>query len=137
MARRKEQPTEQPKQEQQPTQQPKQQQPKQEAKQQPTQPSSPKVKRITWTYFERFNPDKPNRKSWIKESIELAKKEPVMVSNLKRGQIMALINQVDRHNMNSDYKIIYKYDVKRGIVLLAPKNSYLEKLKQQGEGDKK
>jgi len=50
---------------------------------------------------------------------------------------MALINQVDRHNTSSDYKIVYKYDVKQGIVLLAPKDVYMASLKQQGEGEKK
>jgi flagellar biosynthesis GTPase FlhF len=118
-----------------------QQQPKEQAKQQqPTQkpkPSNPVIKRITWSYFERFNPNKPNGKSWVKETIERAKKEPVMVKNLKKGQIMALVNQIDRHNMNSDHKIVYKCDVKRGIVLLAPKDALIARLRQQGEGEQK
>ena len=116
----------------QPQQQAKQQQPKEQAK-----PRSPKVKRVTWTYFERFNPNRPNSKSWVKEAIEMAKKEPIMVSGLSRGQLMSLLNQVDRHNMNTDHKIVYKHDVKRGIVLLAPKDVYMARLKQQGEGDQK
>jgi len=103
-------------------QQPKeQQQPKQQPKEQPTKKPKPIVKRITWTYFEKFNTSSNNRKSWVKETIERATQEPVMVKNLTKGQIMALINQVDRHNMTSEHKIVYKYDVKRGIVLLAPK----------------
>jgi hypothetical protein len=112
---------------------------KQEAKQQqPTgkaKPRTPSVKRITYEYFEKFNPDNRNRKSWVKETLEIAAKEPIMVRNLTRGQIMALINQVDRHNMNSDRKIVYKYDVKRGIVLLAPKDSLIARLRQQKEGE--
>jgi len=103
-------------------QEPKKQQPKEQAKQQqPTKKPKPIVKRITWTYFEKFNTSSNDRKSWVKETIERATQEPVMVKNLTRGQVMALINQVDRHNMTSDRKIVYKYDVKRGIVLLAPK----------------
>jgi signal recognition particle GTPase len=123
-----------------PKQQPRQQQeqPKEQpkpAKQQPTQKAKPVVKRITLNYFERFNASNNSRKSWVKETIERATKEPVMVKNLSRGQIMALINQIDRYNMNTERKIVYKYDVKRGIVLLAPKDALLAKLRQQKEGE--
>jgi hypothetical protein len=102
----------------------------------PTKKPKPVVKRITWTYFERFTNSSNRKTSWVKETIERATNEPVMVKNLTRGQIMALINQVDRYNMNTDRKIIYKYDVKRGIVLLAPKDSLIARLKQQ-EGEQK
>jgi len=98
--------------------------PKQEARKARTRP--PDIKKITMEYFSRFNSDKPRRKSWIKEALERAKQEPVMVKNLSRGQIMALINQVDRYNMNTDFKIVYKCDVKKGIVLLAPKSLLLQ-----------
>jgi len=112
------------------------QQPKEQAKQQqPTKklkPRTPSIKRITMEYFMKFNTSSNNRKSWIKETIERATKEPVMVKNLTRGQIMALINQVNRHNISSEHKIAYKYDVKRGIVLLAP-----EKAITQMEGEQK
>jgi hypothetical protein len=114
-------------------QEPKQQQPKEQAK--PKQQRKPKptpiIKRITYEVFENFDP-KPRKKSWIKEVLEIAVKEPIMVRNMNRGQIMALITQIDKHNMISDYKIAYKYDVKRGIVLLAPKKALT-----QMEGDKK
>jgi len=127
-------PTQEPKQQEQPKQQPKEQ-PKQQPKKQPTK-KPPVVKRITIEYFMKFNTNSSSKKSWVKETIERATNEPVMVKNLSRGQIMALINQVDRYNMNTDRKIVYKYDVKRGIVLLAPKDSLLARLKQQ-EGEQK
>jgi len=117
---------------QQPKEQPKEQQPKKQPTKKP-----PVVKRITMEYFMKFNTSNSrNRKSWVKETIERATNEPVMVKNLTRGQIMALISQIDRYNMNTDRKIIYKYDVKRGIVLLAPKDSLIARLKQQ-EGEQK
>jgi outer membrane biosynthesis protein TonB len=119
-----------PTQQEQPKEQPKQQeQPKelQQPKQQPTKKPKPVVKRITMEYFQKFNASN-NRKSWVKETIERAANEPVMVKNLTRGQIMALINQVNRHNMISEQKIAYKYDVRQGIVLLAPKQRQGEQL---------
>jgi hypothetical protein len=70
-------------------------------------------------YFMKFNTGS-DKKSWIKETLERAVKEPIMVKNLTRGQIAALISQIDWHNMRSEQKIAYKYDVKSGIVLLAP-----------------
>ena len=106
-----------PTQQQQPRQQ--EQQPKQQ-QQQPKKPRTPSIRSITWEYFEKFNTGNSSKKSWVKETIERAVKEPVMVTKLSRGQIMSLINQIDRHNMTSGQKILYKYDTKRGIVLLAP-----------------
>ena len=117
-------PTTEAKQEPKQQEQPKQAAPTEAKQQQPTKklkPRTPSIKRITMEYFMKFNTSSNNRKSWIKETIERATKEPVMVENLTRGQIMALINQVNRHNISSEHKIAYKYDVKRGIVLLAPK----------------
>jgi hypothetical protein len=116
-------------------QKPKQQeQPKQQQPTQKPKPKNPVVRRTTYEYFLKFDP-KPRRKSWIKETIEIAKKEPVVVTNLTRGQIMALINQVNKHNMTSDNKIAYKYSVKMGTVLLAPKHGIIATLKEQGKGE--
>jgi sRNA-binding protein len=129
----KQQPKEQQEARQEPRQQEQQQQPKeQQPKKQPKKPKpTPIVKRITYEVFEKFDP-KPGKKSWIKEVLEIAVKEPIMVRNMNRGQVMALINQIDRHNMTSDNKIAYKYNIKQGIVLLAPKKAITKM-----EGEKK
>jgi hypothetical protein len=39
--------------------------------------------------------------------------------------------------MKTDRKIIYKYDVKKGVVLLAPKDEYIARVRQQAEGGQK
>jgi hypothetical protein len=108
----------QPKQQPEAKQEPKQQQPKQ----QPDKKPKPVIKRITVEYFKKFSAGS-NKKSWIQETLERAVKEPIMVKNLTKGQIAALISQVDKHNMTSEQKIVYNHDVKRGIVLLAPEQA--------------
>jgi len=81
-----------------------------------------KIKTITWEEFERFEKSRSEKKSWVKEAVERAKTGPVMIEGLTRGQIAALINYVDKYNSESfnTPKIAYKYDVKKGVVLLAP-----------------
>ena len=92
----------------------------------PTPTKRPKIKTITYEKFEKFtSKTQPKKKSWIKEAIERATKEPVEIRGLTRGQILALINQVERYNKKYMDRIIdIKYDIKRGIVLLAPTKKY-------------
>jgi len=92
----------------------------------PTPTKRPKIKTITHEKFEKFTPKtQPKKKSWIKEAIERATKEPVEIRGLTRGQILALVNQVELHNKKHMDRIIdIKYDVKQGIALLAPTKKY-------------
>ena len=92
----------------------------------PPTKKKPRIKTTTWEEFDKFKPKtEPKRKSWIKEAIERATKEPVEIRELTRGQILALINQVERYNKKYMDRIIdIKYDIKRGIVLLAPTKKY-------------
>jgi hypothetical protein len=86
-------------------------------------PTAPIIRSITWEEFERFEESSGSgRRSWVKEAIEAAKSGPVMLEGLTRGQVAALINYVDKYNSESRNtpKIAYKYDVKKGVVLLAP-----------------
>jgi hypothetical protein len=87
----------------------------------PTTKPEVKIKSITWEEFEEFAPERNIKRSWVKEAIERATREPVKIEGLTRGQIMALLNQVDKHNLERrEPKIIAKYDIKKGVVLLAP-----------------
>jgi len=84
---------------------------------------TPTIKSISWEEFERFEESSGSgRRSWVKEAIEAAKSGPVMLEGLTRGQVAALINYVDKYNSESRNtpKIAYKYDAKKGVVLLAP-----------------
>jgi hypothetical protein len=85
-------------------------------------PTAPVIKSISWEEFERFEESRSEKRSWIKVAIERARTEPVMLEGLSRGQIAALIRQVDDYNFKSSNKpkIQYKYDTKKGVVLLAP-----------------
>jgi hypothetical protein len=81
----------------------------------------PRIETTTWEKFEKFiTKPETKRKSWIKEAIERAKKEPVQISGLTRGQMLTLITQVNRYNRNHEPKLNIKYDFKKGIVLIAP-----------------
>jgi len=82
----------------------------------------PVIRSISWEEFKRFEESRSEKRSWIKEAIERARTEPVMLEGLSRGQIAALIRQVDDYNFKSsnEPKIQYKYDTKKGVVLLAP-----------------
>jgi hypothetical protein len=92
----------------------------------PATKPKPKIKTTTWEKFEKFTPKtQPKKKSWIKEAIERAKKEPIEIKGLTKGQILALVNQVELHNKKHMDRIIdIKYDVKQGIALLAPTKKY-------------
>jgi DNA repair exonuclease SbcCD nuclease subunit len=84
-----------------------------------------KVEPITWEEFERLkNQFKKARKSWVKEAIERATKEPVKLESLKKGQILAIILQVRRYNLYSKLtnkpQLQIQYDFKKGIVIIAP-----------------
>jgi hypothetical protein len=85
-------------------------------------PVAPIVKSATWEEFEMFAPEQqPARRSWVKEAIERAREGPVRIEGLSRGQIMVLLNQVSRYNSERrEPRIVVKYDVKKGVVLLAP-----------------
>jgi outer membrane biosynthesis protein TonB len=92
---------------------------------QPTTKPKPKkklvIKTITWEKFEKFETKrKTPDKSWIMEVIERAKKEPIQVRNLTKGKLIALIAHVNRYNQNNTPKIEIKYDMEKGIALLAP-----------------
>jgi DNA mismatch repair ATPase MutL len=81
----------------------------------------PKIKPTTWEKFEKFTSKQgKEEKSWIKEVLEKAKKEPIEIRGLTRGQLTAPIVQVNRHNQNHEPKLNIKYDFKKGIVLIAP-----------------
>jgi hypothetical protein len=97
--------------------------PEPEVKPAPTpEPATPIIRSITWEEFERFTPERSERRSWVKEVIEQAKKGPIKVEGLSKGQIAALINYIDRYNESSNSpKITYKYDTKKGVMLLSPK----------------
>lgn len=93
------------------------------------------VREITWEEYEKFEPKQrrreQERKSPVRELLErvVAGGRPVEVRGLTRGQILAILSQVTRHNRSATgTKIAYKCDVKRGIVLLAPVKE------EQGEG---
>jgi hypothetical protein len=87
----------------------------------PATKPKPKIKTTTWEKFEKFTPKtQPKKKSWIKEAIERATKEPVEIRGLTRGQILSLVVQINRYNRNHEPKIDIKYDTKKGIALLAP-----------------
>ncbi len=93
------------------------------------------VREITWEEYERFEPEprrrEQERKSPVRELLErvVAGGRPVEVSELTRGQILAILSQVSRYNRSTTgTKIAYKCDAKRGIVLLAPVKE------EQGEG---
>jgi hypothetical protein len=100
------------------------------------------VREITWEEYERFEPERRRRgrerKSPVRELLErvVAGGRPVEVSGLARGQILALLSQVTRYNRNATgTRIVYKCDVKRGIVLLAPVKEEQALVKEeQGEG---
>ena len=87
----------------------------------PKPKKEPAIKTITWEKFEKFETKRktPN-KSWIMEVIERAKKEPIQVRNLTKGKLIALIAHINRYNENNIPKIEIKYDVEKGIALLAP-----------------
>lgn len=87
----------------------------------PATKPKPKIKTTTWKKFEKFTPKQAQKKrSWIKEAIERATKEPVEIRGLTRGQILSLVVQINRYNRNHEPKIDIKYDTKKGIALLAP-----------------
>jgi hypothetical protein len=87
----------------------------------PATKPKPKIKTTTWEKFEKFETKtKTEKKTWIKDIIEKAKREPVKVTGLTRGQLMALIASVNRHNASSEPKILIKYDTTKGIAMLAP-----------------
>jgi hypothetical protein len=92
----------------------------------PTPTRRPRIKTVDWKKFEKFEPKtKPKKKSWIKEAIERATKEPIEIRGLTRGQIIALINQIKLYNKkHMDQIIDIKYDVKQGTALLAPTKKY-------------
>jgi hypothetical protein len=92
----------------------------------PTPTKRPKIRTVDWEKFEKFEPKtKPTKKSWVKEAIERATKEPVEIKELTKGQILALVNQVERYNKKYMDRIIdIKYDIKRGIAILAPAKKY-------------
>ena len=102
--------------------------PKKEAKEKEAKPETkpatkptPKIKAIDWKKFEKFETKtKTEKRTWIKDIIEKAKREPVKVTGLTRGQLMALIASVNRHNSSSEPKILIKYDTTKGIAMLAP-----------------
>jgi small-conductance mechanosensitive channel len=84
-----------------------------------------KMESATWEEFEKFEiPSKKVKKSWIKEAIERATKEPVKLEGLSKGQILAMILQVRRYNLQSKLTnkplLQIKYDFKKGIVMIAP-----------------
>jgi flagellar biosynthesis GTPase FlhF len=81
----------------------------------------PRIETTTWEKFEKFEPEtQPKKKSWIKEAIERAKKEPVEIKYLTKGQILAILVQVYRYNLHNYPKLDVKYDMKKGIALIAP-----------------
>jgi hypothetical protein len=84
-----------------------------------------KVTPITLEEFESFTPEPTEKKkSWAKEVIEKASKEPIRVEGLGRGQILALIRAIRAYNLKHfESGIVYKCDIKRGIMLLAPYKS--------------
>jgi hypothetical protein len=87
----------------------------------PTTKTKPKIKTTTWEKFEKFEPKtKTTKKSWIKEAIKRAQNEPIEIRGLSRGQLTALITQVNRHNQQHGVKLDIKYDFKRGIAIIAP-----------------
>jgi len=87
----------------------------------PKPKKEPAIKTITWEKFEKFETQrKTPDKSWIMEVIEKAKEEPIEVRNLTKGKLIALIAHVNRYNQNNTPKIEIKYDMEKGIALLAP-----------------
>jgi hypothetical protein len=79
------------------------------------------VRSITWEEFDKFEPERSRkeRKSVFKEIVERARKEPVRVDGLKKGQIMVLIK------LAYDNDLDVKYDFKNGVILLAPPRSQI------------
>lgn len=79
------------------------------------------MKPITWEEFSKFEPERSRkeRKSVFKEIVERARKEPVRVEGLKRGQILVLVK------LAYDNGLEVKYDFRNGIVLLAPPRSQI------------
>jgi len=87
----------------------------------PTPKKKPNIRTTTWEKFEKFkSKGKETKKSWIKEAIERARKEPVEIRNLTRGQLIALITQVNKYNYDHEPKLAIKYDFRQGIALIAP-----------------
>jgi type IV secretory pathway VirB10-like protein len=81
----------------------------------------PKITATTWEKFEKFTPkSKKEKKSWIKEVIKKAQQEPVEVRGLTKGQILAILVQAYRYNLHNYPKLDVKYDMKKGIALIAP-----------------
>jgi hypothetical protein len=79
------------------------------------------MRSITWEEFDKFEPERSRkeRKSVFKEIVERARKEPVRVDGLKKGQIMVLIK------LAYDNGLDVKYDFKNGVILLAPPRSQI------------
>jgi hypothetical protein len=87
----------------------------------PPKAKRPRIKTTTWEKFEKFTTKtETKRKSWIKEVIEKATKEPIEIRGLTRGQLVALIVQINNHNRRYEPKLDIKYDFKKGIALIAP-----------------
>jgi hypothetical protein len=87
-----------------------------------------KIEPITWEEFEKFERQlEKGKKSWVKEAIKRAVKEPVKLEGLKRGQVLAVILQVHRYNLYSKLAnrplLQIKYDFNKGIVIIAPETT--------------
>lgn len=87
-----------------------------------------KIEPITWEEFEKIETlFKEKKKSWVKEAVEKATKEPIKLEGLKKGQVLAIILQVRRYNLYSKLTnrplLQIKYDFKKGIVVIAPETS--------------
>jgi flagellum-specific peptidoglycan hydrolase FlgJ len=98
--------------------------PKKEAKEKETKPTTtkrPRIRPTTWEKFEKFTPKQgKEKKSWIKEIIERARKEPVEVRGLSKGRLAILIAQINNYNRQHEPKLEIKYDFKRGTAIIAP-----------------
>jgi hypothetical protein len=97
---------------------------------QPAQPATPPttggftIREATWEEFEKFAPtprrEKP--KSRIREAFEMAafQGKVIKLEGLSPAQVRAVLAAVSMWNMRTTAKVQVKYDMKAGVVYLAP-----------------
>jgi hypothetical protein len=93
-----------------------------------TKKTKVKIEPITWEEFKEFETSSARKKkSWVKEAVWNATKRPIKLENLTRGQILSIIVQVHRYNLQSKLAnrplLRVKYDFKKGIVMIAPETT--------------
>jgi hypothetical protein len=81
------------------------------------------IRETTWEEFERFTPTprKERSKSPVRQAYEMATSGKVVkIEGLSPAQVRAVVAAINRWNFREGNLVRVKYDVKAGVVYLAP-----------------